>query len=183
MWTATAAGGAGSTSAPAGAGNSALTSGKKTAAADTKGSLPPEGSLLVYENGKEVFRALPTVDQSGGIGASSASGAGTPGVPDGNQVGIIEVTAEQAEGSLLHRVEPDYPDEARQQKIQGEVVLDVRIDQDGAVQDLKLVTGPTLLAQAAADAVKQWRFKPKLVNGRPVQMQTRIRLNFRLPRE
>jgi TonB family protein len=180
---ATAAGGAGSTSAPAGAGSSVLTSGKKTAAADTKGSLPPEGSLLVYENGKEVFRALPTVDQSGGIGASSASGAGTPGVSDGNQVGIIEVTAEQAEGSLLHRVEPDYPDEARQQKIQGEVVLDVRIDQDGAVQDLKLVTGPTLLAQAAADAVKQWRFKPKLVNGRPVQMQTRIRLNFRLPRE
>jgi len=94
---------------------------------------------------------------------------------------VLEVPAEVAEGSLLHRVEPDYPEEARQQRIQGALVLEVHIAQDGSVREVTVVSGPPLLAQAATDAVKQWRFKPRLVSGRPAEMQTRITLNFRLP--
>jgi protein TonB len=93
----------------------------------------------------------------------------------------MELSPAAAEDSLVHRVEPDYPEEARKQQIQGAVVLDVHINQDGAVQELKLVSGHALLAQAAMDAVKQWRFKPHTVNNHPVEMQTRITLNFRLP--
>jgi protein TonB len=86
-----------------------------------------------------------------------------------------------AEGSLLQRVEPEYPEEARQQRIQGAVVLEVRIGRDGAIEEVKLVSGQPLLAKAAIAAVKQWRFKPRLENGQPVGMQTRVTLNFRIP--
>jgi TonB family protein len=153
---------AGSMPVSGGAGNTALTGSKKTAAAGAKDSSLPEGSLLVYENGKEVFRA-------------------PPGPSDGNQAGIIEVPPEQAEGSLLHRVEPDYPEDARQQRIEGPVLLDVRTHEDGTVEEVKLVSGQPALADAAMAAVKQWRFRPRMVNGQPVEMQTRVTLNFRLP--
>lgn len=127
------------------------------------GPFPPAGSLRVYENGKEVFR-LPAVQSN-----SQKTGR------------LVELSPAAAEGSLLHRVEPDYPAQARQQQIEGPVVLDVHIGQDGSVQEIKLVSGPPLLGQAATDAVKQWRFKPRTVAGRPVEMQTKIILNFRLP--
>jgi periplasmic protein TonB len=61
-------------------------------------------------------------------------------------------------------------------------VLEVRIGRDGAVQNVKLVSGQPSLANAATAAVKQWRFRPQMVQGQPVEMQTRITLNFRLPR-
>jgi len=95
--------------------------------------------------------------------------------------GVLELPPNVAEASLIHRVEPDYPEEARQQRIQGAVVLSVRIAQNGRVQSATLVNGPSVLGQAATDAVKQWRFRPHLVGGRPVEMRTKITLNFRLP--
>ena len=96
--------------------------------------------------------------------------------------GVLELPAEVAEGSLLHRVEPVYPEAARQQGIQGGVAMDVHIGQDGSVQGVTVVSGPPLLAQAATAAVKQWRFKPLVMSGRPAERQTRIILNFRLPK-
>lgn len=87
----------------------------------------------------------------------------------------------EVDSSLLYRVEPEYPEAAREQNIQGAVVLEVHIGADGAVQEVRVASGPPLLAQAASDAVKQWKFKPRLVNGSPVEMQTSVTLNFRLP--
>jgi TonB family protein len=98
------------------------------------------------------------------------------------QVSIYELSPEAASGSLLHRVEPDYPQESLQRHIQGPVVLDVRIARNGTTQEVKLVAGERLLADAAIAAVKQWQFKPHLIKGQPVEMQTRVTLNFRLPR-
>jgi len=60
-------------------------------------------------------------------------------------------------------------------------VLEVRIGRDGAIQDVKLVSGQPLLADAAIAAVKQWRFKPRVLKGQPVEMQTTVTLNFRMP--
>ena len=82
---------------------------------------------------------------------------------------------------MLYRVEPEYPDEARQQGIQGQVVLEVRTDPEGAVEDIQLVSGPPQLAQAAIAAVLQWRFQPRIQNGQPVGVKSRITLDFRLP--
>jgi TonB family protein len=140
---------------------------------------PPSGGLLVYENGKEVFRMAPASGDSKPVTSKEMASATpasliTPERP-GKKSG-------EGSGALIRRVEPNYPEEALLQRIQGPVVLDVRIAPDGAVQDLKLVSGPPLLAQAATDAVMQWKFKPKAVKGRPVEMQTRVTLNFRLPR-
>jgi TonB family protein len=150
---------------------------------------PAEGSLMVYENGKEIFRMKPTVDAGAGADAGranpakarAAGGAGVQHASAIEPVGVVEVSPDVAEGSLLHRVEPDYPEEARQQRIQGAVVLNVRIAQDGSVESATLLSGPPLLGPAARDAVKQWRFKPRMMSGRPAEMQTRITLNFQLP--
>jgi TonB family protein len=151
--------------------------------------LPP-GGLLVYENGKEIFRMKPTAEQSEATkeqrkNPSDVTTADEGGVQRASVVepaGVLELPPNVAEASVLHRVEPDYPAEARQQGIHGAVVLSVRIGQNGSVQSATPVSGPPLLAQAAADAVKQWRFKPRLVGGRRTEMQTKITLDFRLPR-
>jgi TonB family protein len=153
-------------------------------------TFPPPGGLLVYENGKEIFRMKPTVEQGEaaagqGMNPSEITTAHESGVQRASAVeptGVFVLPPNVAEASLLHRVEPDYPEKARLQGIQGAVVLSVRIAQNGSVQSATPVTGPPLLAQAATDAVKQWRFKPLLVGGRPAEMQTKITLDFRLPK-
>jgi TonB family protein len=161
----------------------------KAPAAGSKDSFPPEGSLLVYDNGKEVFRISPA---PGGTAANAPDRNKTEAQNDApsevqrgstmEPAGIVELAPDVAEGSLLQRVEPEYPEEARQQRIEGAVVLEVRIGRDGAIQDVKLISGQPALANAAIAAVKQWRFKPRMVQGQPAEMQTRITLNFRLPR-
>ena len=137
----------------------------------------PAGTLLVYENGKEVFRMPP----SQGLAERPAAADGA--VERAASVAperVVALSPAAAESSLIHRVEPDYPEAARGQQLQGAVVLDVHIGQDGTVQDVKVVSGEPLLADAAMAAVRQWRFQPRLIDGAPAEMQTRVTLNFRL---
>ena len=75
-------------------------------------------------------------------------------------------------------VSPDYPLLARQMKVQGSVILEALIGRDGSIQDLRVVSGPAILAAAAREAVKQWRFKPYLLDGTPIETQARITVNF-----
>jgi TonB family protein len=135
--------------------------------------------LLIYENGKEVFR-LPSSPGQAEQPANRPGSESTEGLSD-EPKRAVELTPTAAEDGLLYRVEPGYPEEARQQQIQGAVVLDVHIGTDGGVQEVTVVSGNPLLARSATDAVKQWRFKRHQVEGRAVEMQTRITLNFRLP--
>jgi protein TonB len=113
---------------------------------------------------------------------STSNGGGVQRASSVEKVDRMQVSSEAAEGSVLHRVEPDYPEEARQQQIQGAVVLGVRAGRDGSIQEVELLSGQPLLADAAMAAVKQWRFKPLVVKGQAVEMQTTITLTFRLPR-
>jgi protein TonB len=177
---------------PAGGKKNVIPRSRTSAANGSADSFPPEGSLLVYENGKEVFRMPPTPGQEEPArGATSANGSEVNGSQaTGNEVrrassvepaGVLELSPEVAEGNLLYRVEPEYPEEARRRQMQGSVVLDVRMGRDGAVQAVNLVSGQGLLADAAIAAVKQWRFKPRMVKGQPAEMQTKVILNFRLP--
>jgi len=137
----------------------------------------PEGGLLVYENGREVFRMAPTPGQA----LNRGEGSGVERASTVESEGIVKLAPHAAEDSLVHRVEPEYPEQARQQQIQGAVVLETRINPDGIVGDLKVVSGHPLLADAAMAAVKQWRFRPHSVNGRQVEMQTRVTIKFTLP--
>jgi TonB family protein len=138
----------------------------------------PEGSLRVYENGREIFRMPPS--------AGDGTGA-PPGLKSANAdsvlepASIVELSSDAAEGILVRRVEPDYPEQALAQRVQGPVLLNVRIGREGTVQGVKVISGDPRLAEAATTAVRQWRFKPHIVNGAAVEMETEITLNFALP--
>ncbi len=79
---------------------------------------------------------------------------------------------------MTHSVVPAYPTLARQMKVQGKVVLEAMIDRDGQIQDLQVVSGPPILAGAAEEAVKKWRFKPHFKGTEAVETQTKITVNF-----
>jgi protein TonB len=83
------------------------------------------------------------------------------------------------EGRVTHKLDPIYPEAARQANIQGVVALDVVIAPDGSVADVRPVSGPEALTPAAVDAVKWWRFQPYLVNGQAVEVKTRLAVDFR----
>jgi len=84
-------------------------------------------------------------------------------------------------GLITYRVDPDYPVLAQQQHLEGPVVLQVWVGKDGSVQDLKLMKGYMLLGRSAVQAVRQWRFKPYGPTGKPVDFQTSVTVNFKLP--
>jgi protein TonB len=84
----------------------------------------------------------------------------------------------QTTQSVSVSVPPDYPLLARQMKVQGAVSLQALISREGTIQELQILSGPSILAAAAREAVKQWHFKPYLQNGQPVETQARITVNF-----
>ena len=92
----------------------------------------------------------------------------------------IAVSAGIMAGNILVKTRPEYPAEALAARIQGTVVLQATISMEGAVKDLKVISGPVALYQAALDAVKNWRYKPFLLNGEPVEVGTQINVVFAL---
>lgn len=94
----------------------------------------------------------------------------------------IRVASGVAEAHLIHEVEPEYPRDAGRERIEGTVVLLAVIGPDGIVQDVQVVSGLPVLAQAAIQAVKQWRYKPYLLNGAAVEIDSRITINFTMSR-
>jgi len=93
----------------------------------------------------------------------------------------VSVPEELAQKLLLEKVQPSYPEQALRAGMQGPVVLQAWIARDGTIRELKLIRGSFLLGQAAYQAVKQWRYQPYLLNGRPVEAQTLVTVDFRLP--
>ena len=84
------------------------------------------------------------------------------------------------EGNLIHRVQPEYPQLARQARIQGPVILRAIINRDGRIENLQVLSGHPMLVQAAIDAVRQWRYRPYLLNDQAVEVETQITVNFTL---
>jgi len=124
----------------------------------------PDGGLEVTQNGKVIYRSATACQD-----AVTGKRAVTSSSEDASATG------------LLHRVEPVYPPEARAQQIQGAVTLDVQIGGEGAVHSIEVVEGNPVLAQAAVQAVRQWKYRPYSVDGHPVEMQTRVTIRFTLP--
>jgi periplasmic protein TonB len=81
---------------------------------------------------------------------------------------------------VLRRIQPNYPPLARQARIQGSVLLQAEISKNGDIQNLRLISGHPMLAPAAIEAVKQWKYKPYYLNGEPVEVETQITVNFSL---
>src|ERR1700688_1431872 len=133
--------------------------------------------------------------------ASSGVVGGVPGgIPGGQMGGVIggiisstpvavpkvatpqrvRVSQGVVSGLKVKDVKPNYPPLARQARIQGAVVLHALISKDGSITGLTLISGHPMLAPAAIDAVKQWRYKPYLLNGEPVEVDTEVQVNFTL---
>jgi protein TonB len=96
--------------------------------------------------------------------------------------GPIQVTSDLQMAKLLRKVIPDYPPIARAAGISGIVRLIGTIGKDGAIQNLQVVSGHPMLARAALEAVRQWVYKPTLLNGKPVEVIAPIEVNFTLAR-
>src|ERR1035441_2307508 len=123
----------------------------------------------------------------GGIPGGSAGGviggiiSSTPvAVPKIATPQRIRVSSGVSTGLLIKKVTPNYPALAKQARIQGHVLLQAEISKDGTIQNLQLISGHPMLAPAAIEAVKQWRYKPYLLNGEPVAVETQVDVVFSL---
>ena len=92
----------------------------------------------------------------------------------------VRVSQGVTQGLLLRKIQPTYPPLARQARIQGSVLLQAEISKDGSIQNLRLISGHPMLAPSAIEAVKQWKYKPYILNGEPVEVETQITVNFTL---
>jgi TonB family protein len=127
-------------------------------------------------------------DQPGGIvpgdigGIARGNDSTTTAVPN-PQIGVpqrVRVSAAVEAALLLKKVPPQYPPEAKSKHIEGAVLLHAFIDAQGNVAHLELMSGHPLLAPAAIEAVRQWKYRPYLLNNEPVEVETRIEVNFTL---
>jgi len=134
------------------------------------------------------------------MSASGVVGGVPGGVPGGQMGGVIggiisstpmavpkvatpqrvRVSQGVSQGLLIRKVQPTYPPLARQARIQGQVMLQALISKDGSIENLRLISGHPMLAPAALEAVKQWKYKPYMLNGEPVEVETTVQVNFTL---
>jgi protein TonB len=82
--------------------------------------------------------------------------------------------------NLVSKVTPVYPEDAKKARVSGSVILDATIGKDGTVENLKVLSGPAPLQQSALDSVRQWKYKPYLLNGDPVEVETKITVVYSL---
>lgn len=133
------------------------------------------------------------------LGAGGVPGGVPGGIPGGSAGGVIggiisaqanipkivapariRVSSGVSTGLLIKKVQPTYPPLAKQARIQGHVLLQAEISKEGTIQNLQLISGHPMLAPAAIEAVKQWRYKPYLLNGEPVAVETQVDVIFSL---
>jgi protein TonB len=129
-----------------------------------------------------------------GVSGMEGMGGGTPGGVMGGILGGIgagptvkaaapkklSISSGVMQGNLLEKTVPQYPAIAKAARIQGTVVLQATISKAGSIENLRVVSGPPMLQQAAMDAVRSWRYKPYLLNGDPVEVETTVNVVFNL---
>jgi len=99
-------------------------------------------------------------------------------LPPPPPVAIHHPVSHMMEGNLILRVQPGYPVLARQVRVQGQVVLRAMISREGTIERLQVLSGHPMLVEAAVDAVRQWRYRPYVLNGEPVEVETEVKVNF-----
>ncbi|MGH9685572.1 MAG: TonB family protein [Candidatus Acidiferrales bacterium] len=142
---------------------------------------PPRRSIAASDASAAQKAAPPAVDDSkAGQGVAPSESSLEPTEPvvlpvPENMTGVLK------RGALIHRVEPEYPEIAKQQGISGTVILEATIGMDGAVSAVRVISGPKLLIRAAQNAVRQWRYAPTLLDGKAIETTVQISLVFHLP--
>jgi len=143
----------------------------------SRSTAAPESGLTVYQNGRVVFRAPAQTDKKDATTGAPAPAAQATAIA----VPRLRIPPEIANEYVVRRVEPEYPEEARERRIQGPVVIDVIVGKDGEVEKLTSIRGDAQLVAAASNAIRQWQFQPFFRNGQAEGFQTRITMDFRLP--
>jgi len=153
----------------------------------TPPSIPPHVAQIVETT------APPQVNYDGGSGVEGGTGTGSrDGVWSAIDASLRPPVAMPAppptmrqfrtssmlQGSLVHRVEPVYPPMARIARVQGAVILEAVISRTGRIENLRLLSGHPLLVPAAIEAVSQWRYRPYVLNGEAIEVETQITVNF-----
>jgi len=129
--------------------------------------------IAVETNVTVNFTLAGSAPEEGAVGGAAANPAlGTPQ--------RIRVSQGVMSALVVSKVQPEYPDDAKAQRIQGAVRLQAKIDKDGNVANLQLISGDPVLAPAAIEAVKQWKYRPYLLNGDPIEVETTVTVNFTL---
>jgi TonB family protein len=162
-----------------------------------KASAPPkaeESEPLVVKNGSSALpKVVPVANDaepapaptSIATGANSEALSGlvnsnpAPAVNGPQQA--VRISKGISQGLLIKMVQPSYPPLARQMRLEGPVDLQATISKTGTVIGVKQLSGDAVLGHAAVEAVKQWRYKPYYLNGEPIDIQTQITVNFKLP--
>jgi protein TonB len=93
----------------------------------------------------------------------------------------VKVSQGVSQGLITKRVQPVYPQQALQMRLQGAVQMEAAIGKDGSITSVKVLKGDSILARSAVAAVKQWKYKPYFLNGEPVAVETEVTVNFKLP--
>jgi TonB family protein len=172
--------------------SSPSTSASKPAATAKSAAAAPEPAPLVVKGGAvphtkqdpaPADTAAPSLDAIGATGSASALsglvGSGTT-VPK-PVLQTLNVSQGVSQGLVIKRVQPVYPRTALVMRLEGAVDLTATISKSGDITNVKVLKGDSQLSKAATDAVKQWKYKPYLLNGEPVEITTQITINFKLP--
>jgi TonB family protein len=159
----------------------------------------PDDELVVYEKGKVIFRMKPAANNSGGlkhqqsnpdstkqdsdtiVEASSTTRIAATKPAEIKTASAVWLSPAKAETRLLSRTEPHYPPAALATHRAGNVVLEVQVAEDGTVASIRTLSGDPLLAGAATEAVRNWRYQPYRQHDHPSQFQTDVTLSFTLP--
>jgi len=149
-----------------------------------------DATPIVIKNGhsQAAAKSVPTPDAPSITGIASADNGGSlPNLMGGDSkapapvLQTLNVSQGVSRGLLVKKTQPVYPASAMQMHIEGTVELQATISKSGDISGVKIISGDARLARAAVDAVKQWKYKPYLLNGEPIEIQTQITMNFKLP--
>ncbi len=181
----------------AGAENAPVHSSKGSTEADTS---KPSGSAVAANKAPAVKE--PMVIKSGGRKSAAPSDARAPSIaaiaPGDNGAGLpnlmdsqskaptpvlqtVNISQGVSQGLLVKKVQPTYPANALRLRVEGAIELLATVSKSGDISAVKIISGDAQLARAAVEAVKQWKYKPYLLNGSPVEIQTQVTVNFKLP--
>jgi len=174
-----------SDTAPAAAGTSTVLRIDASPEADTKKpgpkpivvkSTPGKKTTKGTEEGAALPSPLEVAAANDGM-----SGLTIPATPSQPSLVTVHISQGVSQGLVIKRVQPKYPSNALAMHLQGEVQLEATINKEGNIVNLKVLKGDAVLAHAAMDAVRQWRYKPYYLDRAPVDIQTQITVNFKLP--
>jgi TonB family protein len=165
---------------------------KSPAPAANKASDSKAAQPIVIKNdlSQPVAKPAPTADAPAPsmTGIASADNGALPNLMGGQSsaptpvLQSLTVSQGVSQGLLIKKAQPTYPPNALQMHVEGTVELLATISKTGNISALKVLSGNPSLARAASDAVKQWKYKPYLLNGEPVEIQTQVTINFKLPK-